>query len=711
MKTETLCLGNIGGSKICVRPCVDGKSCGILSHGSRKAKVVVESFYVLENEHKLYNEPKLSASLLTKQQQDLLGTKTFTREQWVDLFNAIELGNLPDWLIVVTSPEPEGVVTTSRMSDGKGLLDLESPKRAAEKTGLFTIFPSLSYDDYDSSEDEEVVDRAMTSEEVTFSIKEFRTRFAKLKQKWTSVFQDIEASHLMVTTDLDKLSTTSAVLATKMGSPPDPATLDFPIASVWQAITQMYIKIQHHLASTMSTVQNHSETVEELSTNVVTLQSLHDTLAQTVSKLHDTVLRHDNRFTKLLPFMRALQQNGNFSTQSSSVANALEQKVHQLEQVLEQLQDKQWQAALSSDSFPSRHHSVSEYSLEAKIRDLEAQMLTLQMRIVGNGVKIGGIVFQCFEDVKTWVSAKFQIKRYGLFVDGVSFLDFFTFVSHTDTEKSMSAYYNSQKSGFSSMYEARLAASTQNLFPMVFGRTNSGGMDDSEYLPALMDPDKWDNGMTGLRYQIGRGMGDVEFQLESTIDTVLRDYPEPRQIAKECLYKSKRFVTDLCSFISDDYHKWLHRGHSKKESWRMTTVCVRRIFEEIHSQRVVARDILDIQDGDFSCAKFLWATWKAHDTMSAYVRHQFYEHPSIAAVLARHLADNHVKPDENLGSKLSNVDKAIKNINARLDSVQSIAERLDKEAKSRDKEGGGASNGKRLKNQKDKDNKDKTSGN
>jgi len=44
------------------------------------------------------------------------------------------------------------------------------------------------------------------------------------------------------------------------------------------------------------------------------------------------------------------------------------------------------------------------------------------------------------------------------------------------------------------MFEARLAASTQNLFPTVFGRTNSGGLDDSEYLPALMDPDKWDNG-------------------------------------------------------------------------------------------------------------------------------------------------------------------------------------------------------------------------
>lgn len=234
----------------------------------------------------------------------------------------------------------------------------------------------------------------------------------------------------------------------------------------------------------------------------------------------------------------------------------------------------------------------------------------------------------------------------------------------------MSTFYNQVKSGFSSMYEARLAASTQNLFPMNFGRSNSGGMDDSEYLPALQDPDKWDNGIMGLRYQISRGISDVEIQLESTIDSILKDYPEPRQIAKECLYKSKRFIMDLCSFISQDFQKWQHRGHSKKDSWRMTTVCVRRVFEEIHSQRVIARDILDVQDGDFSCAKFLWATWKAHETMALYVRHQFYEHPSIAAVLARHLADNHVKPDEAVTSKVSTLDKAVKNINARLDSVQ-----------------------------------------
>jgi hypothetical protein len=326
--------------------------------------------------------------------------------------------------------------------------------------------------------------------------------------------------------------------------------------------------------------------------------------------------------------------------------------------MVESWQEQQW----SNTAFPPSITSRPTSELDEAVRDLQAQVRTLQVRIVGNGVQIGGVVFQCFEDVKAWVTANFPIRRYGLFVDGISLLDFFTFVAHVDTEKSVSAFYNQQKSGFALMYEARVAASTQNLFPMVLGRTQSAGMDDSEFLPTLQDPDKWDNGITGLKYQISRGMGDVEFQLESSIETILKDYPEPRQIAKDCLYKAKCFVTDLCSFISQDYQKWQHRGHSKKDSWRMTTVCVRRIFEEIHSQRVVARDILDVNDGDFSCAKFLWATWKAHETMSNYVRHQFYEHPSIAAVLARHLADNHVKPDAAQGAKVASLEKAVKKL-------------------------------------------------
>jgi hypothetical protein len=185
------------------------------------------------------------------------------------------------------------------------------------------------------------------------------------------------------------------------------------------------------------------------------------------------------------------------------------------------------------------------------------------------------------------------------------------------------------------MYKARVAASVKNLFPMVFGHFDSSGLDASESLPAATDPDKGDNGAMGLCYQISRSMGDVEYQLESTIDSILADYTEASQIARECLYKSKYFVMELCAFMTQDYQKWKFCGHTKKDVWKMTTVSIHRIFEEIHSERVVAKNVYDQTNKDFTTAHFLWATWKAHAIMAKYIKHQFYEHPSIATVLAR----------------------------------------------------------------------------
>lgn len=121
---------------------------------------------------------------------------------------------------------------------------------------------------------------------------------------------------------------------------------------------------------------------------------------------------------------------------------------------------------------------------------------------------------------------------------------------------------------------------------------------------------------------------------------------------------------ELSQFITTDYQKWRHRGHAQKDAWKMTSVCVRRIFEELYSEWVVARDIYDQKDPDFTTAKYLWATWKAHPVMERYLRHQFYEHPAISAVLARHLADNYVKPDESQGAKLKSLEKQLKALEA-----------------------------------------------
>ncbi len=54
-------------------------------------------------------------------------------------------------------------------------------------------------------------------------------------------------------------------------------------------------------------------------------------------------------------------------------------------------------------------------------------------------------------------------QRYGLFVDAVSLLDFFTCIGHMDADKTFAAFHSQQKTGFTSMYEARVAASVQNV--------------------------------------------------------------------------------------------------------------------------------------------------------------------------------------------------------------------------------------------------------
>ncbi len=105
-------------------------------------------------------------------------------------------------------------------------------------------------------------------------------------------------------------------------------------------------------------------------------------------------------------------------------------------------------------------------------------------------------------------------------------------------------------------------------------------------MPAVSDPSKWDTGSRGLKHKLS--MHDVERQLENAINTILPSNSQAQHIAKECLYKSKLFSTELFTFMSEDFNKWVDRGHSKSDAWKMTCVSVRCIFEEIHSEHVAA---------------------------------------------------------------------------------------------------------------------------
>jgi hypothetical protein len=318
----------------------------------------------------------------------------------------------------------------------------------------------------------------------------------------------------------------------------------------------------------------------------------------------------------------------------------------------------------------NRTSSSGNEELFRKLLDLEEKIKIIENRVVGAGVQMGNIVFQSFEDLLSWVHVKISKGRFGLIVDGHSFLEFFTLSGHIYTEAGTAAFSHSRKAGFTTYVEAQLAISFKNLFSVVFGKGGSANIDDSDCLPAISSGDKWNNGSTGIHHQLMRNMNDVSYQLDSSIKKVFKDHHEARQLAIDCVTASKRFVIDLIAFMSQEYATWQQRGFAKKEAWQIVSQIVRRIFED-QSARILARNVQDFQDSDFTTATFIYATLKCHDVMEGYVKHQFHAHPHVSSVITRHLAANFVKPDQSQEAKQSNLESKVKALATKVDSHES----------------------------------------
>jgi hypothetical protein len=573
-----------------------------------------------------------------------------TLKEWQSLFEDLANKVYPDWLAHLKGESSSAAATPD--------MDLSSPRLVVGTTNVLYSVPTLSFGDDSVGSD------PLDLEQMSSWIRELKARFSGLKPKWSQAFTEVETNHVLLVKDLQTLHSTVSALTTQVGSLPTGDFVGFG-STLWSALGNMAWTMTDHtttLASTVSAIQDLRQASIEAAEEHENEKLQEQGRLQSIEKCLQVFESH---FSKILPILRAAKVSVQGSASNSvprTDYEVLQKQVAQLTTTVESMQTVLWDSGCSSPA-------VSPQAGDPVILEIQSQLKQLQHQVVGGGVRIGAKIFQSFDMVETWVKSELPNQRYGLFVDAVSRLDFFSCIGHVDANKTFAAFHSQQKNGFSSMYEARVAASVQNVFPIVLGRSNSTGIDDSEYIPAISDPDKWDNSVTGIKHQITRGMSDAEYQLESAIDLVLNPYPEARQIAKECLYKAKHFVIDLCNFISTDYQKWKLHGHGKKDSWRMTAVSVRRIFEEIHSERVVACDIYDFKDSTFLAAKFLWATWKAHQVMERYIKHQFYEHPSIAAVLAWHLADNYIKPDDALASKLTTLDKAHTALVKRVDTL------------------------------------------
>jgi hypothetical protein len=305
------------------------------------------------------------------------------------------------------------------------------------------------------------------------------------------------------------------------------------------------------------------------------------------------------------------------------------------------------------------------------ISTIKEEIRMLKQQIGGSGIAVGHQVFQAYEEFAAWVKTEIPQGRFSMFVDEHSLLDFFSSMGFLDTESVANSFHSSNKSGFKSMLETRVAALMQNFFPAPFGKTSGDKLEDNETLPGIPDPDKFDNGSTGVRYKILHGMKDVSMQLETNIEKVLKDFPDSKQMARDMLLNSKRFVIDLLNYMLQDYNSWKLWGYTRKEAWKMTCRSVHRVLDDLQGARMSGRDAGNGTDLDRVTATYIWATAKTHQVMDEYLKYQFFEHPAIAALLARHLAATAVLPDDQLPAKLQALEQTLTKLSSKVDGIQS----------------------------------------
>jgi len=486
----------------------------------------------------------------------------------------------------------------------------------------------------------------------------------KLKEKLTRPFMDIEASYTVIVDDISKLHDHVKSMGNYLGVLP----------SQFKTTDSSSSKL---MGSTMSKVSDLEQFRDRIIPWLTKLQSSTDAIQPMVEGMQD----------ELADLQALPSQVDSWMLDTHKTMELFNKRLLSLKSIISRPTSSL--PVGKENVIPGIDNQHSSATLYRRILDLEEKIKILENRVVGAGVQLGSLVFQSFEDLVVWVKVEVPKGRFGLFVDGHSFLEFFSLSGHIDTEAAAAAFSHSQKAGFSTYIEAQLAISFKNLFPMVFGKGGSASLDDSDCLPVISNGDKWNNGSTGIHHQLMRNMNDVLYQLDASIKKVLKDHHAARQLAIDCVTLSKRFVIDLISFMSQEYATWQQQGFAKKDAWQIVSQIVRRIFEDLQSARILARNAQDFDDVDFTTATFIYETLKCHDVMEGYVKHQFHAHPHVSSVITRHLGANFIKPELSQETKLSAVESKVKALGTKVDSFVSKLELLiskEKDKAKNDKE-------------------------
>ena len=473
--------------------------------------------------------------------------------------------------------------------------------------------------------------------------------------------------------DIKKLGDKALELSTSIG---EESGSKFP--SLWKAVSALsssHDGMQSNQRVLQAELSAGLTDIDRAKVDISYLNDGHGVLEERLGAIETTIKLFSGRFAKMRPIVEHWLQNKTHMRGSGEDIPNLEVRLKRLE---DSQKETEWNFSENA-SLDMLRDQIN--AMESTIKDQAAVIHRLENRVVGTGVQMGDFVFQSYEDLHLWTKKHIPTGRFGLIVDAHSFLEFFTLAGHIDTELVAAAEHNAEKAGYATFYEMKVGASFSNMFPLIFGKPSSTGIDVTTGLPGVASGEKWVHPTTGVHAQVMRKMNDISYQFDTNIRQVYRDHPEARKLATDCVTSAKRFIIDFFTFVSTEYQLWQQRGFSKKDAWDIVCQIIRRIFEELETSRISARHSRDKNNMDATTTSIIMATLRCHDVQLKYVMHSFSEHPAVSSVITRHLAANFIKPDAAPDSKLSDVEKKIRGLSTKVDQLDSRILKVEKNGK------------------------------
>lgn len=709
---DNVCRGFIGGtSKFCLKHMMrNTNSCGVAIHGKAKFDLKLNHFYITKSDTSAFCQPVAAITQVPEAQLDLFRTGVYDKDVWMKSFtlvNALEVK--PDGHTDNADLQRKASILKNPIikTPGKVLKKRNEIKLEEEEGTAFFDVEEESYelpDDFDTKTNELPAELLVALKAALLQLKDHSAKIFGLSRD----LQAHEKITIDMSDDLELLDTSVKALADLIGSSSNKKSADaLTIIARLEELNDRFTNVNKLLSSNGREIHQLSTQTSNLDTSIWEAKT---TIGSQIDSLNKDMAKQSSYWTRITPLLAQIR---------TVIQQTLTHPLDTLERRIKQLENKQHASRMGSifapktvkksnltlrdddstmseldyllGSPPSKDDDMSVNTLEKNAQNAESVAMIINNRIktledsvdvitrrqANGGVRFKDYSFHSLEDLMAWMRIHLVGNRFGIFLDGVSIWTYF-FGSYRDTSQVITDYHGSNKIGFSTLHDTKVAASFQNVLPAALGK----GSEDTEHLPGLSRFELWDNqdGSSGLKYRLSREIPLVKSQVSRNIKNTVGKDSEAKDLATECLNHSAIFVDGLGSYISRAYEQLVaSAAFDKDKIWAIICRCVKRVFDDISSVRITAKDSKDNDDPLLTAAQYIWATLKAHGIMEEYIIYNFEDHPAFASVITRFVIHNSFQSDvSDVTALVKKETKRIDTLTKRFDSLQSKFDKLEK---------------------------------